>query len=111
MRSRLKECATGWHSQPLTEHFHRRGPGRREPQQLELKRANRHGLIAGATGTGKTVTLQGIVEGLSAAGVPAFVADVKGDLAGLAMPGSPTAKPHEAFAARAKEIGYDRLGL
>src|SRR5688500_4942248 len=76
------------------------------PQQLELKRANRHGLIAGATGTGKTVTLQGIVEGFSAAGVPTFVADVKGDLAGLGMPGSPTAKNHGVFAARAEEIGY-----
>jgi DNA helicase HerA-like ATPase len=75
-------------------------------QSLELPRANRHGLIAGATGTGKTVTLQGIVEGLSAAGVPTFVADVKGDLAGLAMPGSPTSKTHEIFAARAQEIGY-----
>jgi DNA helicase HerA-like ATPase len=82
------------------------GPGGAQPQALQLSRANRHGLIAGATGTGKTVTLQGIVEGLSAAGVPTFVADVKGDLAGLAMPGSATAKPHEAFAARAKEIGY-----
>ena len=82
------------------------GPGGVHPQQLELKRANRHGLIAGATGTGKTVTLQGIVEGLSDAGVPTFVADVKGDLAGLAMPGAATAKPHEAFTARAAEIGY-----
>ena len=60
------------------------------PQKLELSRANRHGLIAGATGTGKTVTLQGIVEGMSAAGIPTFVADVTGDLSGLAMPGSPT---------------------
>ncbi|MBA3669480.1 MAG: DUF853 family protein, partial [Sphingomonas sp.] len=82
------------------------GPGGVHPQALELKRANRHGLIAGATGTGKTVTLQGIVEGLCDAGVPTFVADVKGDLAGLAMPGSATAKTHEAFAARAAEIGY-----
>jgi DNA helicase HerA-like ATPase len=48
---------------------------------------NRHGLIAGATGTGKTTTLQGIAEQLSAAGVPVFVADVKGDLSGLAEPG------------------------
>jgi DNA helicase HerA-like ATPase len=72
---------------------------------LNLKRANRHGLIAGATGTGKTVTLQGIIEGLSAVGVPTFVADVKGDLAGLAMPGSPLTKTHEIFAARAAEIG------
>ena len=82
------------------------GPGGASPQQLELKRANRHGLIAGATGTGKTVTLQGIVEGLSAAGVPTFVADVKGDLSGLAMAGSPTGKNHEVFAARAQDIGY-----
>jgi uncharacterized protein len=80
--------------------------GGANPQKLELSRANRHGLIAGATGTGKTVTLQGIVEGLSAAGVPTFVADVKGDLAGLSMPGSPTAKTHEIFAARATDIGY-----
>jgi hypothetical protein len=82
------------------------GPGGAKPQQLELKRANRHGLIAGATGTGKTVTLQGIIEGLSSVGVPTFVADVKGDLAGLSMPGAATAKPHEAFTARAAEIGY-----
>jgi uncharacterized protein len=84
------------------------GPGGEYPQQLELSRANRHGLIAGATGTGKTVTLQGIVEALSASGVPTFFADVKGDLAGLAMPGSPTSKIHEVFAARAQEIGYAR---
>src|SRR5512139_1716676 len=93
-------------SQSATSIFIGAGPGGAKPQQLELKRANRHGLIAGATGTGKTVTLQGIVEGLSAAGVPTFVADVKGDIAGLAMPGAATAKPHEAFAARAAEIGY-----
>jgi DNA helicase HerA-like ATPase len=91
---------------PATSIFIGSGPGGAKPQQLELKRANRHGLIAGATGTGKTVTLQGIVEGFCNAGVPTFVADVKGDLAGLAMPGAATAKPHEAFAARAKEIGY-----
>jgi uncharacterized protein len=74
-------------------------------QSINLKRANRHGLIAGATGTGKTVTLQGIVEGFSAFGVPCFVADVKGDLSGLAMAGSATAKMHDIFAARATEIG------
>ena len=83
------------------------GTGGAKPQTLELKRANRHGLIAGATGTGKTVTLQGIIEGFSAAGVPCFVADVKGDLSGLAMAGSPQSKTHEIFAARAKEIGDD----
>ncbi|SBV98513.1 conserved hypothetical protein [uncultured Alphaproteobacteria bacterium] len=76
------------------------------PRALDLKRANRHGLIAGATGTGKTVTLMGLIEGFSAAGVPTFVADVKGDLAGLAMPGSPVAKTHPIFAARAAEIGF-----
>ncbi|MES2338922.1 MAG: helicase HerA-like domain-containing protein [Pseudomonadota bacterium] len=74
-------------------------------QELVLKRANRHGLIAGATGTGKTVTLQGIVEGFSREGVPCFVADVKGDLSGLAMAGSSQTKTHEIFAARAAEIG------
>lgn len=83
------------------------GSGGGTPQVLNLKRANRHGLIAGATGTGKTVTLQGIIEGFSNAGVPCFVADVKGDLSGLAMAGSPTAKTHDIFAARAKEIGDD----
>ena len=79
--------------------------GGSQPQSLELKRANRHGLIAGATGTGKTVTLQGLVEGFSFAGVPCFVSDVKGDLAGLATAGSPTSKIHDVFAARAAEIG------
>ncbi len=81
------------------------GPGGLAPQRLELRRVNRHGLIAGATGTGKTVTLQRIIDGLSAAGVPCVVADVKGDLSGLAMPGSPAAKTHAAFAARAAQIG------
>ena len=80
--------------------------GGANPQQLELGRANRHGLIAGATGTGKTVTLQGIIEGLSDAGVACFVADVKGDLAGLAMPGSPGSKTDAPFRQRATEIGY-----
>jgi len=73
-------------------------------QELNLKRANRHGLIAGATGTGKTVTLQGIAESFSRNGVPVFLADVKGDLAGIAMAGSPAAPTHDAFAARAAEI-------
>ncbi|HEU0100142.1 MAG TPA: helicase HerA-like domain-containing protein [Allosphingosinicella sp.] len=81
------------------------GLGGGQPQRLMLKRANRHGLIAGATGTGKTVTLQGLAEGFSRAGVPVFVADVKGDLGGLAMAGSPMGKLHEAFAARSAEIG------
>jgi hypothetical protein len=81
------------------------GMGGGTPQILDLRRANRHGLIAGATGTGKTVTLQGIVEGLSAVGVPTFVADVKGDLSGLAMAGSPAGKMHAMFADRAKAVG------
>jgi DNA helicase HerA-like ATPase len=81
------------------------GLGGGKPQQLLLNRANRHGLIAGATGTGKTVSLQRLAEGFSAAGVPVFLADVKGDLAGMAMAGSPTAKTHDPFTARAAEIG------
>ncbi|MDO7836218.1 DUF853 family protein [Sphingobium sp. HBC34] len=75
------------------------------PQSLNLRRANRHGLIAGATGTGKTVTLQGIAESFSALGVPVFMADVKGDLAGIAMAGSPTAKNADKLVARAAEVG------
>ncbi|MEX0645081.1 MAG: helicase HerA-like domain-containing protein [Parvularculaceae bacterium] len=59
------------------------------PETLNLRLANRHGLIAGATGTGKTVTLQILAEGFSKAGVPVFAADVKGDLAGLSRPGAP----------------------
>jgi hypothetical protein len=76
-----------------------------ERQELLLSRANRHGLIAGATGTGKTVTLQGLAEDFSAAGVPVFVADVKGDLAGIAMPGSPMFKNAAALENRARELG------
>ena len=60
------------------------------------KMANRHGLIAGATGTGKTVSLQVMAEGFSAAGVPVFMADVKGDLAGISQAGKapyPIRKP------------------
>ncbi|MBB4857316.1 DNA helicase HerA-like ATPase [Novosphingobium chloroacetimidivorans] len=76
-----------------------------ERQILRLSRANRHGLVAGATGTGKTVTLQTMAEQFSAAGVPVFLADVKGDLAGIAMAGSPTFKNAAVLEARAKEIG------
>jgi DNA helicase HerA-like ATPase len=79
--------------------------GNGERQMLSLARANRHGLIAGATGTGKTVTLQGIAESFSAAGVPVFVADVKGDLSGIAMPGSPTFKHAASLESRAVELG------
>jgi DNA helicase HerA-like ATPase len=81
------------------------GEGGTAPQYLNLRRANRHGLIAGATGTGKTVTLQGIAESFSKLGVPVFLADVKGDLSGIAMAGSPTAKNADKLVARAAEIG------
>ncbi|EPX78160.1 helicase HerA-like domain-containing protein [Salipiger mucosus] len=83
------------------------GPGYGTRQNLTLRYANRHGLIAGATGTGKTVTLQILAEGFSNAGVPVFLSDVKGDLSGLARAGSPDFKLHEAFAARAATIGFD----
>jgi hypothetical protein len=76
-----------------------------ERQMLNLGRANRHGLIAGATGTGKTVTLQGLAESFSANGVPVFVADVKGDLSGISMPGSPTFKHADKLEGRARELG------
>ncbi|MFO1153384.1 MAG: helicase HerA-like domain-containing protein [Rhodospirillales bacterium] len=72
-----------------------------QPVTLDLKFANRHGLIAGATGTGKTVTLQRLAEGFSAAGVPVFLADVKGDLSGLCVAGNGSGK----LADRAREIG------
>ena len=81
------------------------GQGGGGPQKLLLGKANRHGLIAGATGTGKTVTLQGLAEGFSKHGVPVFMADVKGDLAGMAMAGSPNAPMHQKLVERAQEIG------
>ena len=83
------------------------GDGYSSKQHLDLKYANRHGLIAGATGTGKTVTLQILAEGFSAAGVPVFLSDVKGDLSGLAKSGSATAKLHDAFMKRCETIGFD----
>lgn len=83
------------------------GDGYGVPQHLLLDKANRHGLITGATGTGKTVTLQIMAEGFSAAGVPVFLSDVKGDLSGLALAGSADFKLHEAFTKRATTIGLD----
>ena len=80
-----------------------------EKQSLDLGRANRHGLIAGATGTGKTVTLQGMAESFSANGVPVFVADVKGDLSGIAMAGSSKFKHADKLEGRAKELGMDLI--
>jgi uncharacterized protein len=70
------------------------------PCFITLHRANRHGLVAGATGTGKTVTLQTMAEGFSRAGVPVFCADVKGDLSGIGAPGRPNPK----IEARAREL-------
>ena len=75
-----------------------------------LKYANRHGLIAGATGTGKTVTLQILAESFSKAGVPVFMSDVKGDLSGIVNAGSPDFKLHDAFTSRAEKIGFDDYG-
>ena len=83
------------------------GEGHSDPERLLLGYANRHGLIAGATGTGKTVTLQILAEGFSAAGVPVFLSDVKGDLSGLAVSGSVDHKLHDAFMRRAATIGLD----
>ena len=77
------------------------GADRRAAQTLRLDRANRHGLITGATGTGKTVTLQILAEGFSAAGVPVFMSDVKGDLSGLVQPGA----GNDKLRARAESIG------
>jgi len=82
------------------------GENHAAPQHLLLKYANRHGLIAGATGTGKTVTLQILAESFAAAGVPVFLADVKGDLSGLAWAGSEGFKLHDAFMKRAGTIGF-----
>lgn len=73
-----------------------------KPEYLQLKLANRHGLITGATGTGKTVSLQILTEGFSRAGVPVFCADVKGDLSGLAMAG----ESKDFLEARADTIGF-----
>ncbi|MCV6591757.1 MAG: DUF853 domain-containing protein [Silicimonas sp.] len=83
------------------------GEGYGAAQTLLLKYANRHGLIAGATGTGKTVTLQILAEGFASAGVPVFLSDVKGDLSGLAKSGSERFKLHAAFTKRAGTIGFD----
>jgi DNA helicase HerA-like ATPase len=71
--------------------------------RIPLGMLNRHGLVAGATGTGKTKTLQVIAEQLSAAGVPVFLADIKGDVSGMSAPGA----PNEKITARAAEIGQD----
>lgn len=78
--------------------------GQRE-HRLLLGLGNRHGLIAGATGTGKTVSLKVLAEGFSRAGVPVFVADVKGDIAGISQPGEANPKIED----RAKTLGLGEL--
>ena len=72
-----------------------------KPVSLDLRFANRHGLIAGATGTGKTVSLQVLAEGFSRAGVPAFMPDIKGDLSGISQPGKEKPKVTE----RCQQVG------
>ncbi|MFG1359192.1 helicase HerA-like domain-containing protein [Xanthobacter pseudotagetidis] len=80
------------------------GKARRAKDEfLTLRLANRHGLVTGATGTGKTVTLQVLAEGFARAGVPVFAADIKGDLSGIAEPGT----PKDFLLARAEEVGID----
>ncbi|HWX46680.1 MAG TPA: helicase HerA-like domain-containing protein [Roseomonas sp.] len=69
------------------------------PQWLHLALANRHGLVAGATGTGKTITLQVMAEAFSRAGVPVFCADIKGDLSGIGQAGAPNPKLEQRAAA------------
>lgn len=81
-----------------------------DAQTLLLNRANRHGIVAGATGTGKTVTLQILAEGFSAEGVPVFCADVKGDLSGICVAGSPDHKLHPKLISRAEKIGFEDYG-
>src|SRR5690348_6909279 len=73
-----------------------------KPEYLTLKFANRHGLVTGATGTGKTVTLQVLAEGFSRAGVPVFAADIKGDLSGIAEPG----EAKDFLVKRATDVGF-----
>src|SRR5258708_16789444 len=83
-----------------------RGRGRYRPVLL-LKYGNRHGLIAGATGTGKTVTLQTLAQGFSRIGVPVFMADVKGDLSGLAQAGAMCPKLKERLdALKLKDFAF-----
>src|ERR1700753_3685392 len=71
------------------------------PAWLTLALANRHGLVTGATGTGKTVSLQVMAEGFARAGVPVFAADIKGDLSGISAIG----EPKDFITKRADELG------
>jgi len=79
------------------------GGANRRQITLNARMANRHGLIAGATGTGKTVTLQTLAEGFSRIGVPVFMADIKGDLSGISQAG----RPHKEIDRRIGEIAID----
>ncbi|TIY00436.1 MAG: DUF853 family protein, partial [Mesorhizobium sp.] len=72
-------------------------------ENLLLQYGNRHGLVTGATGTGKTVSLQILAEGFSNAGVPVFCADIKGDLSGIAMMGT----PQDFLVKRAEQVKLD----
>jgi hypothetical protein len=76
------------------------------PIYLLARYGNRHGMVAGATGTGKTVSLLVLAEGFSRLGVPVFLADVKGDVAGLAQAGTPSEKIQQ----RVAQIGIDGYG-
>ncbi|MBL8906804.1 MAG: DUF853 domain-containing protein [Rhizobiales bacterium] len=78
-----------------------------KPEDLYLAMANRHGLVTGATGTGKTVTLQIMAEAFSRAGVPVFAADVKGDLSGISQPG----EPKDFLLERAKQVHLEDYGF
>ena len=78
-----------------------------KPEYLDLRYGNRHGLVTGATGTGKTVTLQVLAEGFSDAGVPVFCADIKGDLAGISQMGV----EKDFLLKRAQQIGLDPYGF
>src|SRR6478735_9035435 len=73
-----------------------------QPAWLTLAFANRHGLVTGATGTGKTVSLQVMAEGFARAGVPVFAADIKGDLSGIAA----TGEAKDFLVKRASALGY-----
>jgi uncharacterized protein len=76
-----------------------------QPVSMQSRMINRHGLIAGATGTGKTVTLQVLAEQFAQLGTPVFVADIKGDLSGIAASG----KPHPKISARAEKMGLEPM--
>ncbi len=78
-----------------------------EPVYLLPRMANRHGFIAGATGTGKTVTLQVLAENFSRIGVPVFMTDIKGDLSGVSQPG----KPHPKISERIERIGLEEFSF